>query len=278
MIKRLLVPLDPSPYSEAAIRYATELAQNHGAEVTALMIIDEPGIHGSVRPISPGATKWAEKAEQRFQAEAHQRLGGVLETFNSICDEGNIKRKWIEDVGDPAELIGEISSYYDLLVMGLRTFFHFQTSDEPGKTLKSVLGKLLTPILAVPEIHRPFGSTLDVVIAFDGSPASIRSLKQFATNIMVPNVSILVVNASEEMDDGTALLSRAEDYLNACGFDNVRTEWTPEDIIDHMARHLDSAELIVAGMHAKRGLFRNHVGSLTEHLVTKASVPVFIGQ
>ena len=279
MLRRLLVPLDPSPYSEAATDFACDLAAGPDAEVTGLVVVDTPGIHDSVSPISPGAAHYAEKAELRLEAEAHQRLGELLERFSSKCDAAKVAHRSFERQGDPVDIIGNESAYYDLLVMGLRTHFHFQTSNEPGKTLSQLLGKLATPILAVPEKYTPIGATLTTVIAFDGSPASIRSMRQFAQTVAPRNLDIVILTSSDELADAREIYAPVEEYLAAYGFDNIRAEWTPMDIRDAIDdSYLTEAEVIVAGMHAKHGLFSFHVGSLTDHLISKAQTPVFIGQ
>ena len=80
------------------------------------------------------------------------------------------------------------------------------------------------------------------------------------------------------MDEADDIAAPAEEYLKAYGFDRVRRQWTPEkiqDVIDE--RYIDTAEVIVVGMHSKKGLFSFHVGSLTEHLGSEAKIPVYIG-
>jgi nucleotide-binding universal stress UspA family protein len=279
MPKQILVPLDPSPFTSSALAYASEIAGQHSAELTALLMIDRPGIHESVGPISPGVYYLAERTEQRLEAEAHQTLIGLLETFESTCQEQGLAYRHIERAGDPAEIIAQVSAYFDLLVMGLRTHYHFQTSDEPARTLADLLGKLMTPVLAVPDRYRPIGSTLETVIAFDGSPGAVRSLREFSQYLEGKDLDIVVVMAGENKDDADSILRAAELYLRNHGFDRVRTSWTPGDIREAIEQpYLGEAEVMVVGVHSKKGLFGSHVGSLTDHLMKEAHVPVFIGQ
>jgi nucleotide-binding universal stress UspA family protein len=279
MLKRILVPLDPYPFSKSAVSHACELAADHGAEVTGLIIIDKPGIHESVSPVSPGSAHIAHKAELRMEAEAHERLLDVLKDFGKRCDEVGVEHRSIERSGEPASVIEEISGYYDLLVIGLRTHFHFQTSEDPGETLSELIGHLSSPILAVPETYSPFGTTLETVIAFDGSPASIRSMRQFAMSFAEKDLDIVLLTATDEIEEAKKIAEPAKEYLAAYGFDDVRLEWEPGDIIDIVdERYIDSAEVIVSGMHSKKGFFEFHVGSLPDHLVSEAKIPVYIGQ
>jgi len=279
MIRRILVPLDPSASADAAVSYAIQLSKAHDAEVTGFMVVDTPGIHESVSPISPGAAVYAKKAENRLEAEAHDRIRSTLEKFASRCDQAGVKHKEIEDQGDPVDAIARESAFYDLLIVGLRTHFHFQTTDGEGDTLQDLIGRLATPILAVTEKHVPLSDHLDVVVAFDGSPAAVRSLRQFTQLAAFSNPNISILTANEELEAAKAIFNPAEEYLRAYGYTDIESEWTPMHIADAIDEEfIDKADLIVLGMHAKHGIFSFVVGSLTNHMIRMARVPVFIGQ
>ncbi len=74
MIKRILLPLDPSSYTKTATYIACKIAQLHHAEVTGLVILDLPGIERSIGPIPMGALHYAEKIELAKKVEASQRI------------------------------------------------------------------------------------------------------------------------------------------------------------------------------------------------------------
>lgn len=279
MIRRIIVPLDPSAHADAAVSYAIQLAQAHDAAVTGFMVVDTPGIHESVSPISPGAAVYAKKAENRLEAEAHERIRSTLEKFASRCEEAGVTHQEVEDQGDPIEAIARESAFYDLLIVGLRTHFHFQTSEDEGDTLQHLIGRLATPILAVTEKHIPLSEHLEVVVAFDGSPAAIRSLRQFTQLAAFSNPNIAILTANEELEAAKQIFSPAEEYLRAYGYTDIDSEWTPMHIADAIDEEfIDKADLIVLGMHAKHGIFNFVVGSLANHMIRMAQVPVFIGQ
>ncbi len=64
MIRRILIPLDPSPYSESALQLACIIAKEYDAEVTGLVILDIPGIEDSIGPVPIGGIHLAEKLEK----------------------------------------------------------------------------------------------------------------------------------------------------------------------------------------------------------------------
>jgi nucleotide-binding universal stress UspA family protein len=55
MIKRILVPLDHSPFTDTAMNIATTITRINEAELTGLVVIDIPGIEKSIGPIPVGA-------------------------------------------------------------------------------------------------------------------------------------------------------------------------------------------------------------------------------
>lgn len=279
MIRRIIVPLDPTPFADAAVSYAIQLAQAHDATVTGFMVVDTPGIHESVSPISPGAAVYAKKAENRLEAEAHERIRETLARFASRCEAARVRHEEIEDQGDPVQAIARVSSFYDLLVVGLRTHFHFQTTSDQGQTLQDLMGRLTTPILAVTDEHTPLSEKMNVVVAYDGSPAAIRSLRQFTQLAAFSNPNIAILTANEELGAAKRIYGPAEEYLKVYGYTDIEAEWTPMHIADAIdEEYMEKADLIVLGMHAKRGIFSFVVGSLTNHMIRMAKVPVFIGQ
>jgi nucleotide-binding universal stress UspA family protein len=54
MIKRILIPLDSSNYTDTAIEIGCDLAKRHGAELTGMVIMDIPGIKETISPVPLG--------------------------------------------------------------------------------------------------------------------------------------------------------------------------------------------------------------------------------
>ena len=80
-MRRILVPLDPSPYSESALNLACVVAKIYNAEVTGMVILDIPGIQDSIGPIPIGGIHLAEKLEKEKREEAKQRISLLLDKF-----------------------------------------------------------------------------------------------------------------------------------------------------------------------------------------------------
>ena len=59
---KILVGLDGSSYSQAAMEYACQIALKHSATITGVAVVDSPGIQHSGGPVPAGAVRYAERA------------------------------------------------------------------------------------------------------------------------------------------------------------------------------------------------------------------------
>lgn len=105
MVKRVLVPIDGSPQSEAAIRFVTD--EWPDADVVLLSVIDpvESGYSGSAFP--SGAEEWYE----RTRCETQERLA-------DLASETGIDAEQVVVAGRPAASIVEVAADVDHVVMG----------------------------------------------------------------------------------------------------------------------------------------------------------------
>jgi nucleotide-binding universal stress UspA family protein len=282
VIKRILVPLDPSPYSETAIDVACERAQKNDAELTGLVVLDIPGIEESIGPIPMGGLYYAEKREMAMKVEASQRINQLLEKFRKKCEDKGVAYNEAHLQGYPSTQILKESIFYDIIFIGLRTYFQFETKEEAGNLLSKIIKESITPIFGVP---RTFSFSDDVnnktkvLIAFDGSPLAARAMQRFVQLITPDTIQITLLNSSKDRETGENLLDRAENYLNTHGISEIRKEWTKDHIIKAVDQYFyKEVDAFVVGAHSREGLFDFMVGSLTTHLVEKGEKPVFIGQ
>lgn len=276
MIHRILVPLDPSPYADAAIKYACEIAKKHKAEITGMVILDIPGIKKSIGPVPRGALYYAKRLEEFKKQEAQERIENLLKTFKKTCEQAGVSHKGAEHQGCPSDEILEASNFYDLIITGLKTHFHFETREKAGDSLAEVLDHAITPVLAAPPEYRPFKK---VLIAYDGSIAASRTLHYFVHFANAYQFEITLLNSNNDKETGQYYLEKAKEYLTINGLTNIGTEWTSQNIIRAFEDKYGSwADLVVAGIHAKKGILDFMVGSFSRHLIQAGNKPLFLGQ
>src|SRR3972149_4941212 len=173
MLRRILVPFDPSPYAAAALGYACFLAKRQNAEVTGVVVLDIPGIEKSVGPAPLGGIYYASMLER-----ANEHIQTLLGKFREKCQKEGVVHYEAELQGAPSDQIRQDSIYYDLVVMGMRTHFHFETEHKPGDSIDRIFSHASTPFLTVPEHFQP-KEKINVLIAFNGSPPAVRALQGF---------------------------------------------------------------------------------------------------
>lgn len=288
MIKRILVPLDASPFTEAAVELAAVLAARHDAEIGGMVVLDAPGIEKSVGAIPVGGLYYAERRiageEKRFE-EATRKL---IENFDSACQRLSVRHHQTQRQGSPAEMILIESRFYDCVVMGLRTYFSYRSDagadhiygtkdDHTGKSLEKLMDHSAVPLLAVPMSWRPPERKLNALVAFDGSIPSVRSLHAFTQMFDSRSASVTVLFSHPEMDEARHVLDPAVRYLNAYGFEQVQAEWTPVSVRDAIAEtYAATADLIVLGAHSRSALHEFILGSLCRDLIERANKVLLI--
>jgi nucleotide-binding universal stress UspA family protein len=269
MIKRILVPLDPSPFTETALKFATTIARINKAELTGLVILDLPGIEKSVGAVPLGGLYYADQISKAKEREAEERIKLLLDKFEKKCKAENVAYRSSELQGSPSERILQESIYYDAVIMGLKTYFHFETEDKPGDSMTKLMQETITPVYGVPEKFNLPGipdEKIKALIAFNGSlPAAL-----FEVTILI---------SEEDKTKADYYLNGATAFLTSHGFKNIKRDRTNNDISDVVEeKYLDRADIFVVGAHSKKGLFDFMVGSLTKYLIEVSRKPVLIGQ
>ena len=273
-IKRILVPVDPSEYAGAAAESACRIAGIHKAQVSGVAVLDSAEIRSSLVPAVGPYYPMVMKEVLAKKRHANDILKDCLDRFAQICEEMQVSHLETEYEGIPAQKLLESAIFYDLMVVGLRTSFHFETR-KSNESLDSLLERTITPILAVPAtgLEKPEY----VIAAIDGSFGSARALQDFIRYAQPYNPRIKVVVAGREKNESDFLRKNAKALLVAHGFEKIETEAIDCDIAEGVDKEIASgANLVVAGIHSKRVIKDLFVGSFTRGLIQRGDIPLFL--
>jgi nucleotide-binding universal stress UspA family protein len=277
MIKRILVPLDPSQFCQAALDSAIDLAQRHDAELTAMVILDMPGIHKAIGPVPLGARHFAETLKDAHELDAQSRIEQLISDFTSQCDRNDVKHREAEYQGIPSKLILEYAQHFDLLCLGQETHFHFETSDRPGDSMEKILDHTATPIYAFPAGWKPVTENRRTLIAYNGSLSASRALQRYAQLMDPADTHIILLAANMEWEIGSHYLKNAEEFLQAHGFKDVKQEWTSKSVIEAVSQtFLAEVDEVVAGSHSRRGFLDFKLGDMSRWLIRESDKPLFL--
>ncbi len=274
-VKRILVPLDSSAFSDGAAETACRIAKVHEAEVAGVAVLDSPEIRSSVVPaIGPYYPMMMEAVQAKVN-HADKILSDCLDRFSGICSKAGIRHIETEYEGIPAQKLLESSIFFDLVVMGLETSFHFETRGGRGDTLDKMLDRTATPLLAVP----PSGlETVEkVTIAFDGSFSASRALRDFISFGRPYDPEILIATAALPDAEADFLLNNARALLSAHGYTNIATRAFDKSIdVAISGDVIDSSDLVVAGIHSRSKFKAFFVGSFTLELIERGDTALFL--
>ncbi|MEC5128457.1 universal stress protein [Verrucomicrobiales bacterium BCK34] len=277
-IKRILVPLDPSMYADAATKTACRIAKEHGAEVGGVAVLDSSEITSSLVPkVGPYYPMMLEAVQKKKQHAGHI-LEDCLARFAATCEEEGVKHFETKWEGLPVKKLLASSIFYDLIVIGLETFFHFETRGEDednGQSLEEILDQTITPVIAVPASGLAnFNRTL---ITFDGSLASARALQDFSKFAQPFDFEITIFVAGKPKEEADFLLTEATEFLGAHGLKKVTTREELQPIETSLSPDfIESFDLVVAGIHSRRAIKDFFVGSFAKNLIQKGTKPLFL--
>ena len=274
-IKRILVPLDPSIYADAATTTACRIAKKHGAGIGGVVVLDSHEITSSLVPaIGPYYLAMMDAVHAKKEHAKHI-LSDCMSRFAATCEREGVKHFETRWDGIPAKKLLESSIFYDLIVVGLETFFHFETRGNEGSSLSELLDPTVTPILAVPAEGL---ATFDrALVAFDGSLSSARALQDFSRFAAPLDFEITLFVAGKPKKEADFLLGEAKAFLASHGHGNVILRHESGSIDEALSPGFaDGFDLVVAGIHSKRRVKDFFVGSFTKRLIEMKSKPLFL--
>src|SRR5262249_35800913 len=172
-LRSILVPLDGSAYSAAAVDLAIEWGGLFGARLVGVGVIDEPTIL-KAEPVPLGAFSYKEVRDEARLEDARSRVRQFLGKFQAQCTGSCITARTVEATGHPADRILREAQRCDLVMIGRNTNFRFETQDYPDKTMATILRASARPVVVVPPKPAPGRG---VMVAYGGGREVARALQ-----------------------------------------------------------------------------------------------------
>ncbi len=275
MLRSILIGLDGSSYSDAAVELGLYWAKKCDAMLVGIGVIDEPEI---TRPesIPLGASGFKSKMDDARLADARRQVELFLDRFAGRCTEAGVAYKLQEDVGHPWERILQEAQRYDLILLGKKTYFNFEVSHQPDQALTKILKNSPRPVVISPERAQITGP---VLIAYDGSLQAARTLQAFQWLLPSADDEVHVVSVDADPIEAARQADRAVNFLGLHGIQAhphaIAAAASPAShILEHVQRL--GAGLLVMGAYGKPALHEFFFGSVTKTLLKEQSVPLFV--
>lgn len=275
MIRSVLIGLDRSPASRAAIEWGIEWCGRQGALLVGLGVVPEPEIVGG-QAVPLGGMAFKPERDAAVLAAARRDVEQVLEAFVLRCTEAQVPCKPLEDSGLPDEQMAREAQRYDLIAIGLGSVFDAGSSEGGHAVLKRLVRQSPRPIVLTPG---PGATTGPVVAAYDGSPHAARTLQRFQSLGLAEGREVHIVTVLPDRVEAARRVDRAAEFLD---FHDIAARRHPVASSDSPARAiLDhvrdvQASLLVMGAFGHSGLREFLFGSVTQDLLDAAKIPMFL--
>jgi nucleotide-binding universal stress UspA family protein len=276
VVKGILVGLDGSPFSDSAVELGIRWAKRHDAMLVGLGIVDEPGIRGG-EPVPLGGGSFKRQRDEALLADARHRVDRFLQRFSLQCAQAGVACKVLEDVGLPAQEIVIEAQRYDVILLGRRTYFHFETEEGPDDTVQRVVKDSPRPVVTVPNSSLRGGQ--GVLVAYDGSLQAARAVQAFQASQLQEGDAVTVASIGPAHAQAARVADRAVDFLRSHGVPAeplpVVTDAPPDEALLEQVRKLHPV-MVVMGAYGQPTWREFLLGSVTRTMLKLSPAPLFL--
>ena len=278
MIKNILVALDGSEHSKAALEYGMWMAEKFAGSLFAQHVVDTISVEGTLfhdisgslgfEPYLDFSTKMREALEERGNT--------ILEEFSQRCRQRGIKHQTFLDLGIIPDEICERSKVADLVVIGHRGINEEFSTGLLGTTAETVTRKCPRPVFVSTRQFKPIERPL---LAYDGSQRASAAMESAAEFCAVLNLPLSVLTIAKEDSMAENNLKQARAYLGSYPIETQyqSTRGYPEQkIIDYLVNF--NHDLLFIGAYGHRRIIEMVLGSTTEYVLRKSPCPVFLNR
>lgn len=271
-MKKIIVPIDFSLYSENALRTAATIAKKHNSELIVFHSLELP------QPI-------ASIPQRYFEEEATFYHKIVSDKFQDILKKGYLKTLKITFVTSKYEIFNglndlAIEENANLIVMGshgtsgLKEFF-------VGSNTEKVVRTSDIPILVVKGLPNE-GKFDNAIFASDFSDENIVPYQKAKKILSTLNckLHLLYVNTprnflsyNKQIKKATLFLEKTEEDLNLLDKIIYTSDYSIEEGVISYANS-KNYDLIIMATHGRKGLDHFLKGSISEDIVNHARLPV----
>lgn len=272
-MKKIIVPIDFSEYSDYALETAAMLARKNNAEILALHMLEM-------------SEAMLTKGENDMQMETVFFLKLAEKRFNEFLEKDYLEGLKVTPIIKHFKVFSEVNEVAkeqgaDLVVMGshgtsgIKEFF-------VGSNTEKVVRYSEIPVLVIK--HNPILTEFDnVVFACDFSEESVAAYlnaKRMFTSLN-SKMHLIYVNLPSESFKSTAemeakvvnFLKKADGNLDSIKNVTYVNDYSVEKGITNFSNLL-GADLIAIATHGRKGLAHFFEGSISEDLANHAALPV----
>lgn len=256
-MKSLLVTLDGTVASAAAVQWALSVAPRASAAVTGVSVVDTDQIGSDIAKLQC----------------AQDRSSGLVRDFIESCSLKHVTARTRVLQGDVPQAISDLSIEHDATVVG---FDSFGDGSCEGRFVEQMLSKSFRPLIVTRDYAK---EPTYVIAACDGSVPAARTLQLFALLGLGAEAEIQLLSIHPERSVADKRVAAAARYLDLHGLSSVRNAVaSTDDPAQIIAAEVVAceADLVVMGAYGHRGWRELLLGSSTTTLLAAPPTTLFV--
>ena len=280
VMKRILVCIDGSDYTESCCQHASWIAARAEAVlevvyVTDLRQFEVPFIAdlGGSLGLQPYQAVMGE-----LQALEAKKSKLILQHAERVIRDTGFEGEIIQThrTGFLLDCLSELEEHVDLVLLGKRGENANFYTEHLGATMERVLRAATKPCFVA---SRKFERVEKVLLAYVDSPCCRKALEFLKGSCLFKGVEIHLVSVASGANEADTLeaLRSAESELEACGLE-PNTQMLHGSTASAIARYAEESgvDLLLMGAHSHSKLRRLFLGSTTTEVLRGCRLPAFL--
>ena len=277
MIKNILFGIDGSPGSEIARDFAVDLARRLDARLEAVHVVDSRMLEFPLVAPQAGVIGWNPGALNGLQQALRTRGETLLRETAAAAEKAGVPLATSLEFGHPAQVLADIQSRTELVVLG-RQGEHSKTApDITGSTMERFIRRAERPCLVTPGAFKSIGK---ILVGVDGSSSAGRALREAVDLASALKIPLVILTAAEKESDlpraqqiniEAHCIARAHD----CAAAAITALGNPATAVMEKSAET-GCDLVVLGSHGHGWIYDHLIGSVAAHVVSDGTMPVLL--
>jgi len=283
MIRSILLALAEAPQNASAKNLAFWLARKEGSHIHALAVVDisvfEVPVLGTPDGFMPSVVTPPYRESQSLMNDLTAMAAERLDKFTSQCASRGIPSSAETKTGIPGEVIGQTAVAHDIVVISRAGYSRVAGNQESVDALVApVIRGSVRPVLVAGSEFRENSDIRNILVAFDGSTHSARSLLVAAELAARPGVTCGLVTVAPSEELGKEVLAPAEAFLyhhRITPHAQVIASSKTSDVICELVAS-GSVDLLIMGAYGHSPIREVLFGSTTERILAHCAANVVL--
>jgi nucleotide-binding universal stress UspA family protein len=281
-MRKILLPTDGSTNSLTALEYGIYIARKLNSSLIGLYVLDVNLIQSPMLTDISGSVGMPpyDGFFDAVETSLNEKADLILKTFQQRCQESGINAEVKKTIGKINQIIIEESQGADLILMAKKgEHFHLKEGGLLGSVAEAVVRNSRKPVLITPETFLEIES---MGLAYDDSVPAAKALKLSLELSEQASWPLTVIIITPDTKKAAALSTQVEE-ANQKDPDEppiadceiiILSGKEPDEIIKFIRE--GSVELMVMGAYGHNRLRELFMGSTTNNVILKSSIPVLL--